>query len=247
MSNDLIPVADVERMARAIAASKLFGVQSPDQAMALMLIAQAEGRHPAIAARDYHIIQGRPALKADAILARFQESGGRVEWHKYAADGVEATFTHPQGGSLRIGWTMADARSAGLGSKDVWKQYPRAMLRARVISEAVRTVYPAVLCGFFTPEEVGDFDTRPGSAGAVVRDMGLAEIVRESQTELSVDHGLSIDDVRQAVRDAVARVGRQEVIAQLASLGYTKAEEIPGERRPDVVAMLNGLTVPEAA
>ena len=76
----LVPVDQIERMAISVAKSGLFGVKNPDQAMALMLIAQAEGLHPAIAARDYHIINGRPALRADAMLARFQNAGGRVEW-----------------------------------------------------------------------------------------------------------------------------------------------------------------------
>jgi hypothetical protein len=77
MSTALIPVDQVERMALAVAKSGLFGVKTSDQAMALMLIAQAEGMHPAIAARDYHVINGRPTLKADAMLARFQQAGGK--------------------------------------------------------------------------------------------------------------------------------------------------------------------------
>ena len=64
-------VSDMERMARAFAASKLFGVTNPEQALALCLVAQAEGRHPATAAQDYNIIQGRPAKKADAMLRDF--------------------------------------------------------------------------------------------------------------------------------------------------------------------------------
>ena len=63
MSN-IITVSEVERMANAVAKSGLFGVKNVEQAMALMLIAQAEGMHPAIAARDFHVIQGRPALKS---------------------------------------------------------------------------------------------------------------------------------------------------------------------------------------
>ena len=73
-------VSDMERMAKAFAASKLFGVQNADQALALMLVAQAEGRHPASAAQDYNIIQGRPAKKADAMLRDFLSAGGKVEW-----------------------------------------------------------------------------------------------------------------------------------------------------------------------
>ena len=68
----IVPYNDIEKMANAVAASKLFGVKNPNEAIALMLVAQAEGMHPATAARDYHVIQGRPALKADAMLARFQ-------------------------------------------------------------------------------------------------------------------------------------------------------------------------------
>jgi hypothetical protein len=155
---DLIPVVDVEKMAIAIAKSGLFGVKNPEQAMALMLIAQAEGYHPAIAARDYHVIQGRPTLKADAMLARFQSSGGKVEWKEYSDDLVTGVFSHPQGGSISVTWEIAQAKRIGLykpGSG--WEKYPRAMLRARVISEAIRTVYPGCIAGSYTPEEVSDF------------------------------------------------------------------------------------------
>lgn len=145
-------------MAGAFVKSGLLGVRTVDQALVLMLVAQAEGRHPGSVASDYHIIQGRASLKSDAMMARFQQAGGKVEWHDHTDQKVSATFSHPQGGSLRIDWDMARAKAAGLGSKDNWRQYPRQMLRARVISEGVRAVFPAVLNGMYTPEEVRDFE-----------------------------------------------------------------------------------------
>tara|TARA_R100000995_G_scaffold83974_1_gene61313 strand:+ start:59 stop:712 length:654 start_codon:yes stop_codon:yes gene_type:complete len=39
-----------------------------------------------------------------------------------------------------------------------WRNYPRQMLTARVISEGVRTVFPGVIAGMYAPEEVQDFD-----------------------------------------------------------------------------------------
>lgn len=168
MSNELtihsapvIPYSDMEKMAGVIAQSGLFGVRHPVQALALMLVAQAEGLHPATAAQDYHIIQGRPALRTDAMLARFQAAGGKVQWHDYTDDVVSATFSHPAGGSLRVEWTIERARTAGLAGKETWKQYPRAMLRARVISEGIRAVYPGVLSGMYTPEEIRDMAPHP--------------------------------------------------------------------------------------
>lgn len=144
-------------MAGHIVRSGLFGLRKIEEAVALMIVAQAENRHPGTVASEYNIIQGRPALKADAILARFQSAGGKVEWHDYTDECVTGTFSHPAGGSLKVDWDMNRAKAAGLGGKDNWKKYPRQMLRARVISDGVRGVYPAVLQGFYTPEEVQDF------------------------------------------------------------------------------------------
>ena len=153
-----VALGDMQVMANAIVKSGLFGMKTPDQALALMIVATAEGRHPGSVASDYHIIQGRASLKADSMLARFQQSGGRVEWHDHTNEKVSATFSHPAGGSLRIDWDMARAKAAGLGGKDNWRSYPRQMLRARVISEGVRATFPAVLNGMYTPEEVQEFD-----------------------------------------------------------------------------------------
>ena len=151
------PISELEIMANHFVKSGLFGIRKIEEAVSLMIIAQAEGRHPGTVASEYHIIQGRPALKADAILARFQSSNGKVEWHEYTDECVSGTFSHPAGGSLKVDWDMTRAKAAGLGGKDNWKKYPRQMLRARAISDGVRGVYPAVLQGFYTPEEVQDF------------------------------------------------------------------------------------------
>jgi hypothetical protein len=150
----LVPITEMQTMAEAIAQSGLFGIKTPTQALALGLLCQAEGRHPAEAARDYHIIQGRPTLKADAMLARFQQAGGRVEWTRYDDEAVVGVFSHPSGGKITIDWTIERAKAAGLASKEVWKQYPRNMLRSRVISEAIRTVYPGVLSGCYLEDEI---------------------------------------------------------------------------------------------
>jgi hypothetical protein len=159
--NALVPYNDIERMGSAIAKSGLFGIKTPEQAIALMLIAQAEGMHPAIAARDYHVISNRPTLKADAMLARFLQAGGKVSWVTLTNDEVSATFSHPAGGTVTITWTLEEAKRIGLATKDNWRQYPRAMLRSRVVSEGVRTVYPVCVVGVYTPEEVADFDNAP--------------------------------------------------------------------------------------
>lgn len=184
MSN-LVPFNEIESMAIAVSKSGLFGMKTPDQAVALMLLCQAEGLHPAIAARDYHIIQGRPALKADAMLARFQQAGGKVDWKVYTDAEVTGVFSHPQGGSLEVTWTLSQAKSIGIATKDNWKNYPRAMLRARCLSEGIRAVYPGCVVGVYTPEEVQDFTP------STPVHMGTAERVDEvpQAANVEVDDG----------------------------------------------------------
>ena len=151
----LIPFGDLQQMATVVAKAGCFGFKTMEQAAALMLVAQADGLHPAKAATHYHIINGKPSLTADAMLARFQGAGGRVNWDAYSDDAVTGTFSHALGGSVSITWTIARAKKAGVGNLD---KFPAAMLRARCISEGVRTVYPGVIVGMYTPEEVSTFE-----------------------------------------------------------------------------------------
>jgi len=155
--NNLVPINDIQTMAEVAAKSKMFGFKNPEEAMAIMLLCQAENLHPAIAMRDFHVIQGRPALKADAMLARFQQAGGSVNWKVYEDEQVTGVFSHPQGGSLEVTWTLAKAKLIGIANKDNWRNYSRAMLRARCVSEGIRSVYPGCVVGVYTPEEVQDF------------------------------------------------------------------------------------------
>jgi hypothetical protein len=145
---------DIRQIALAIAEGGLFGSRDPNAVLTLCLLAQAEGQHPAVVFRDYHIIQGKPAKKADAMLRDFITSGGKVEWHELTDEKADATFTHPSG-SARIDWTLERARAAGIANP-MWKKYPRQMLRSRVISEGVRTVFPGATSGLYEEAEVRD-------------------------------------------------------------------------------------------
>ena len=188
--NALVQLSDMERMATAVAKSGLFGMKTPEQALALMLVAQAEGAHPATITQDYDL--------TDKI--------------------ADATFRHAQGGALRITWTIEQARSAGLAAKDNWKNYPRAMLRARCIAEGVRAVYPAAIGGLLVAEEASDL---PRSYAPAV-DMGNAEVLPAGPS----------DDVLAAAQ-AEAKQGKE------AFRAYWKA--LPAETRESLRSEVSSL------
>lgn len=157
MSKELA-LQDMQIMAAAACKSGLFAMPSPEAALTLMLLCQAEGLHPIQALRQYHIIKGRPAMRADAMQAAFQNAGGKIQWHERSDDKASATFSHPAGGDLTVTWTIEQAKKAGLTNNPTWQKFPRAMLSARVTSEGCRAVYPAVVCGLYEPSEIMDFD-----------------------------------------------------------------------------------------
>lgn len=225
MSTDIAVYAlgDMQTMAKAVAKSGLFGMKSEDQALALMLVAQAEGQHPATITQDYDIIQGKACRKTHSVMARFQQMGGKIEWHQLTDTVAEATFSHPAGGSLRMDWTIEQAKRIGLTGKDNWKNYPRAMLRARLIAEGVRAIYPAALGGMLVAEEAQDID-----AMAVI-DGGTGEIIKPAQPargELPTYTDAQMETNLAAWQAAINadKTNPQKIIAKVSS-GYKLTTE----------------------
>ena len=250
MANEIITIPEIKEIANSFAQSGFFGYKNPAEAFTLMVLAQANGLHPAKAAERYHIIQGRPAMKADAMLAAFQEAGGSVKWIKRTDTEAKLWLSHPNGGELEVTWNMERAKNAGLAGKDNWKKFPAQMLSARCVSEGVRALFPACLCGMYTPEEVQDFD-RPAApqaesvapkaepkktkkAEAPVVD---AEIVNEqAQTEQAQEPA---DDPRKkaefvkamAQLKATHNATYEEI---MTSYGYGTAADVEPEKRKEI-------------
>lgn len=203
-------------MATVVAKAGCFGFKTMEQAAALMLVAQADGLHPAKAATHYHIINGKPSLTADAMLARFQGAGGRVNWDAYSDEGVTGTFSHPQGGSVAITWTIARAKKAGVGNLD---KFPAAMLRARCISEGVRTVYPGVIVGMYTPEEASTFEQPTCTFEQPIRPLEI-ETVQETAPD-SITLAPTMESLVLAFQDAVRGHAPTSAFYQLCKTAAT--------------------------
>lgn len=221
---NIVPVSDLQVMAEAVAKSKLFGVKTADEAMSLMLIAQAEGMHPASAARDYHIIQGKASKKAEAMLRDFLKAGGSVEWHSLNDTMADATFSHPQGGAVRISWDIPRMQKAKISNADMYAKYPRQMLRSRCVAEGVRTVCPIATGGMYTPEEVQSQPPEKQVEGEVLiseqqeADFKAAFEAATTPEELNAEWKKAAEAARQAQdREAYDRL-KTVVTSRLAKL-----------------------------
>lgn len=230
-------VSDVERVALAIAKGGLFGSKDPNAVLTLCLLAQAEGQHPAVVFRDYHIIQGKPAKKAEAMMRDFINAGGKVEWHRLDDDCADATFTHPSG-SARIEWTRERAKQAGI-STPMWSKYPRQMLRSRVISEGVRTVYPGATSGLYEENEVRDFaPVQQPEAGEIIDHEAPQPNEPAPRTKLDGPH-TSKTALRKAIVEIIGKVREADSGEAIDAL-LKEAKATISQANADWPALING-------
>ena len=234
MANEvMVPLEQIGMMAKAVSDSGLFGIKSEAAAFSLMCIAQADGIPPIKAAVQYHIIDGKPSLKSEAMLARFQASGGSIRWKERTPQRCTLWLEHPKAGEIEVTWDIERAKAAGLAGRTTWKAYPAQMMSARCISEGIRALYPACVGGFYTPEEVRDFDApqpeSPKPAQAAKSAMPNPKAAKPAPQEAEiVEDGYSEPPVQT---DAFAETPNPEKPAKAAE----KPRDVKLTRTPEVM------------
>ena len=115
---------------------------------------------PMVAVNNVAVINGKPTLSADimsAVVKRSPEYGG-IEWIKNTDTEAECKITRILGNgkteSIISRFTIEDAKKAGLAGRDVWQKYPRRMLKHRCLSYGLKDMFPDILAGLYTPEEM---------------------------------------------------------------------------------------------
>lgn len=109
------------------------------------------------------IINGRPSLWGDAVLALVIDSGlcellDEDTPDKALAQGFGQIKVKRVGGLVKTyKFSMEDAKRANLHTKDPWKNYPGRMLQMRARSWALRDNFPDVLKGMMIREEAEDY------------------------------------------------------------------------------------------
>lgn len=146
--------------AKAMAASDLLPRQyqgKPANLLWAISYGQTLGVAPLTAVQSIHVINGKPTASADLIAGLVRRAGHKLRVNGddrravaqiIRADDPDFTF--------EVVWTIERAQAARLTSKDTWKNFPAAMLKARAITEVARAACSEILQGtIYTPEELG--------------------------------------------------------------------------------------------
>jgi hypothetical protein len=133
----------------------------PEAALAAILMGRELGLGDMVALQRIYLIEGKPTLAAELILGLVRRAGHSVTFETRTRERCVITGTRKDNGdTLTVEWTMDDATAAGLTKKDNWRNYPRAMLHARAVTELSRALFSdCVGWAVYTPE---DFDVHDG-------------------------------------------------------------------------------------
>lgn len=168
-------------------------VNTPEKAIAIMQTGKELGIGPMQALRCIHILDGKPVMAAELIaglvLGRIPNATLRVS--KTTNEECVVLAARPGQEATGFRWTMQDAQRAGLGGKDNWRKYPRAMLRNRALAEAARGIFPDATMGLYDPDELGAVTNERGEiAEQQRRPHGVSEtIMTEGDREPSPANG----------------------------------------------------------
>lgn len=191
-------------LADGIYRGRLFpNAATPERAATLILAGAELGFGPIASLTGIHIVQGKVTLSANLIAAAIKRSG-KYDYRVKVLTNQEAIIEFFQGNESlgRSAFTMDDARTAGLATKEIWKSYARNMLFSRAMSNGARWHCADVFSSgpVYTPEEL---DVPVDSDGNVVEATFTATATEPTVTleELTTRFGAD------AVIDAAVAVG----------------------------------------
>ena len=149
--------------------------------------------------RSFHIIEGTPSLKPEIQLALVRQAGHSVSVKTSSVDAVILVGKRQDTGDVaEVGYTIEDAKRAGLIGKGNWKTYPEDMLFARAVSRLCRRLFQDVLLGCaYVPEELGAQTNPEGDVIAVTPVKHLNAEIEQLAT---------IEDVQETHDDIIERV-----------------------------------------
>lgn len=162
-----IKLSELWRLAGAAVAGGFAprGLETREKAFAAMAFGDELGFPPMASLRCIAVVNGKPALYSEGILAVVQKSG-KLESHEESFDGEGDNFAAicvmKRKGlpAIAIRYAVADARKAGLwGKQGPWSNSPKDMLMWKARHRAVKAAFSDLTMGVDVVEDLRDITT----------------------------------------------------------------------------------------
>ena len=198
-SNQIMPATlhDKMEMAEVFVKSNLMprGLDKPEKVVIALEMGHELGLPPLIAIMNIAVINSKPTLKADMMVALALRSG-KIEDIRISFIGKEHENDENYGCRVTIKrkdiktlfkatFTRRDAKVAGLSFKDNWQKYERRMLKHRAMAFCIRDSLPEIFAGIYLPDELENIEHGNNNNTIIMEPEEVVEEVDEiSQPEV---------------------------------------------------------------
>lgn len=186
------------------------------------------GLLPLQAIQNISVINGRPAIWGDAMIALVQNHPLCEYIKEYIKDSTAYCTVKRRGeDEYTYQFSKEDAKQANLlGKPGVWQQYPNRMLQMRARGFALRDKFSDILKGIAMREEVEDYQVIDGMEIKVNQAKNkISELIANKSNDgllSKIENANTIDDLKTAKNEITTLL--KEKHAQLV-----KSEEVNGQ------------------
>ena len=206
----------------------------PENIMLAVQMGSEIGLAPMQALQNIAVVNGRPAVWGDAMLALCKchpNWAGIAEAIQGDGDDMRAVCKIERKGDnpVTVTFSVGDAKKAGLwGKGGPWTQYPKRMLQMRARVFALRDAFPDALKGLISAEEARDIPTDDFKGPTIT---GTAEPGPVTREEINAAVPLKETPLDRA----------QQLLSEVGAVETQDALDALSERVSKAVAYLPGV------
>lgn len=184
----------IEKRANILAKSTIMPMSlrnKPSDIAVILMIAAELDIPPMQAINGINVIQGRPTISPQLMLALIRRNHPDAyikieEGDLIVTCAMARSKSKEEMAQLYTSrWDMPRAQKMGLTSKDNYSKQPQTMLKWRAVGEAARVVFPDVLSGLYFPNEMTDEETLVDEHGEATGQV-VQEDTRVTKEDLKV-------------------------------------------------------------
>jgi len=164
----------------------------------LMMSAKSLGVDPLKAINGgFYIVKGKVIMSTALMSDRIRKAGHSIKIVEWSTDKCTIIgIRKDNGDSVKVEYTMDDARLAGLSESPTWKKFPKNMLYNRAMSTLARVLYSDILGSAYSEDEAHDIkNIKPEERAEIGTEIDIqaSETLEEMNKDIEEKFWVNVD------------------------------------------------------
>jgi len=213
----------------------------PAEVLQILQMGSELGLKPMQSINSINVIQGKPTISSQLMIALIRQncpnSFIKIE-EDIEKKIVKCTMARDKSEidqAYTASWNMDKAKAMGMDKKDNYLKQPMTMLKWRAVSEAARFVFPDIIMGCYTPEELDQNDklVYDQDGGIIGEKKTLEGTVVDVSKEFSAQTIKDIRDEILGIIEYLMKNGKEETREIIRHIALPRFNDAIQKKFPD--------------